>query len=154
MARFRALQDFIAAQVDVMVECLGCGRRVRADPRRIVRALPVKWRMTLGYQASRLRCAECGHRGARLAPVPRIKDPLDCDEFRADIDRMWRQTMTDEEPAQEALFVLEGPDEDGCVWICSPEGRDIWCQNLGPFGPAGKVMADWLAQNDWEELGL
>ena len=26
-------------------------------------------------------------------------------------------------PDQEALFEIEGPDEDGCVWIGSPEGR-------------------------------
>ena len=38
----------------------------------------------------------------------------------------------DDEPDQEALFEIEGPDEDGCVWICSAAGRDDWCQNLGP----------------------
>ncbi len=24
----------------------------------------------------------------------------------------------DDEPEQDALFEIEGPDEDGCVWIC------------------------------------
>jgi hypothetical protein len=33
--------------------------------------------------------------------------------------------MTEEETEQGALFQIEGPDEDGCVWACSPEGRDI-----------------------------
>jgi hypothetical protein len=33
------------------------------------------------------------------------------------------------EPEQEALFQIDGPDDDGCVWACSPGGRrDIWCQ--------------------------
>jgi hypothetical protein len=49
-----------------------------------------------------------------------------------------------EEPGQEALFQIEGPDEDGCVWICSAEGRDVWCQNLGPADKAASVMLDWL----------
>jgi hypothetical protein len=54
-------------------------------------------------------------------------------------------------PAQGALFRIEGPDEDGCVWMCSIEGRDVWCQNLGPFEPAATVMADWLGQHDFGE---
>jgi len=36
-----------------------------------------------------------------------------------------------EGPEQDALFQIEGPDEDSCVWICSAEGREVWCQNLG-----------------------
>jgi hypothetical protein len=54
-------------------------------------------------------------------------------------------------PDQPALFRIEGPDEDGCVWICAAGGRDIWCQNLGPEGPAATVMADWLAARDFGE---
>ena len=56
-----------------------------------------------------------------------------------------------EGPQQGALFRIEGPDEDGCVWICSAEGREVWCQNLGPEGPTAAVMADWLAANDFGE---
>ena len=56
-----------------------------------------------------------------------------------------------EGPDQSALFRIEGPDEDGCVWICSPGGRDVWCQNLGPFEPTAEAMAAWLAQNDYGE---
>jgi hypothetical protein len=37
----------------------------------------------------------------------------------------------EDEPEQDALFELEGADEDGCVWICSAKGRDDWCRNLG-----------------------
>lgn len=61
-------------------------------------------------------------------------------------------------PAQGALFKLEGPDEDGCDWICSAEGRDVWCQNLGPAAPAATTMANWLGSVDFgdkiPDLGL
>ena len=54
-------------------------------------------------------------------------------------------------PAQEALFRIEGPDEDGCVWICSTSGRDVWCQNLGPFEATAEAMTEWLEANDYGE---
>jgi hypothetical protein len=49
-----------------------------------------------------------------------------------------------EEPEQAALFQIEGPDEDGCVWVCSAEGRDTWCHNLGPEAKVAEVMLAWL----------
>jgi hypothetical protein len=51
----------------------------------------------------------------------------------------------DGEPKQEALFHIEGPDEDGCVWVCSPNGRDMWCQNLGSKDEVAEVLCQWLA---------
>lgn len=57
----------------------------------------------------------------------------------------------DDEPEQEALFQIEGPDEDGCVWICSSEGRAVWCENLGPKDKAAQVMSHWLASIDFDE---
>lgn len=48
------------------------------------------------------------------------------------------------QPEQEALFQIEGPDEDGCVWACSPAGRDVWCRNLGPADKVAGVMSAWL----------
>ena len=56
-----------------------------------------------------------------------------------------------DDPEQGALFEIEGPDEDGCVWICSAEGRDIWCQNLGPREPVAEKLAAWLAEIDFGE---
>jgi hypothetical protein len=50
----------------------------------------------------------------------------------------------DDEPEQDALFQIEGPDEDGCVWICSAKGRDVWCQNLGPANAVAEVLSQWL----------
>lgn len=51
--------------------------------------------------------------------------------------------------AQGALFRIEGPDDDGCVWICSAEGREVWCQNLGPAPAAATAMASWLGSVDF-----
>ena len=50
-----------------------------------------------------------------------------------------------EGPEQQALFSIEGPDEDGCVWICSSEGRDVWRRNLGPCGKVTDKLSQWLA---------
>lgn len=57
----------------------------------------------------------------------------------------------DDEPDQSALFEIEGPDEDGCVWICSAEGRDVWCQNLGPRGRVAEKLSEWLSSIDYLE---
>ena len=59
--------------------------------------------------------------------------------------------MADHEPEQDALFQIEGPDEDGCVWICSAEGRAAWCQNLGPAEKVAKVLTQWLGSIDHQE---
>jgi hypothetical protein len=56
-------------------------------------------------------------------------------------------------PEQGPLFVIEGPDEDGCVWICSSEGRDSWCANLGPCEAAAEVMIAWMQSIDYGERG-
>ena len=58
----------------------------------------------------------------------------------------------EDEPQQEALFELQGPDEDGCVWACSPAGRDVWCQNLGPTAKVAEVLSQWLGTIDYEEV--
>ena len=58
----------------------------------------------------------------------------------------------DIEPQQDALFQIEGPDEDGCVWICSTEGRDVWCQNLGPQDKVAPLLSQWLGSIDYDEV--
>ena len=55
------------------------------------------------------------------------------------------------EPAQDALFEIDGLDEDGCVWICSAAGRNDWCQNLGPQAEVAEVLRQWLASIDYDE---
>ena len=59
--------------------------------------------------------------------------------------------MREPQPKQEALFQIEGPDEDGCVWACSPRGGDVWCQNLGPKEKVVEVYSQWLASIDVDE---
>ena len=54
----------------------------------------------------------------------------------------------DDEPEQDALFYLEGPDEDGCVWICSADPPGQWCHNLGPTVKVAEVLSQWLASLD------
>jgi hypothetical protein len=55
------------------------------------------------------------------------------------------------EPEQDALFQIEGPDEDAGVWICSAGGRDVWCQNLGPTEKVAEVLSEWLGSIDYQE---
>jgi hypothetical protein len=57
----------------------------------------------------------------------------------------------EDEPEQDALFDIQGPDEDGCVWICSADGRDVWCQNLGPSDKLAEVLCQWLGSIDFAE---
>lgn len=48
----------------------------------------------------------------------------------------------DDEPDQDALFTLDSPDEDGCVWICATQSD--WCQNLGPRDKVAEALIRWL----------
>lgn len=52
---------------------------------------------------------------------------------------------------QEALFEIEGPDEDGCVWLVSGEGQDAISVNLRPRPAVAEKMTDWLAEIDFGE---
>jgi hypothetical protein len=50
----------------------------------------------------------------------------------------------DEEP-QGALFEIEGPDEDACVWLVSGKGEGAVVVNLGPRDAVAEKLAQWLA---------
>jgi hypothetical protein len=54
----------------------------------------------------------------------------------------------DDEPEQEALFYIEGPDERGCVWMHGTSSADPWAQNLGPAVKVAEVLSQWLASLD------
>lgn len=146
----RSLQDFIAAGLDVIVECSGCGRRVRTDPRQLLASIPTKWRYDLGYQGAKLRCTVCRHRGARLAPVPKPIGPLDCDDFRADIERMWEKVMAEETAGFCDVEVTE-PDGDGLVYVVfkSDKAKVVGC--LGTEAEASELMSHWLGARDYQE---
>lgn len=59
--------------------------------------------------------------------------------------------MSEDGPEQEALFYIEGPDEDGCVWIYGANTADPWAQDLGPVDKVGEVLSQWLASIDYGE---
>lgn len=58
----------------------------------------------------------------------------------------------DELPEQNAVFEIEGPDENGCVWIWSTTSD--WCQNLGPRDKVAEVLSQWLGSIDYQENEL
>ena len=57
-----------------------------------------------------------------------------------------------DEPEQEALFYIEGPDEDGCVWTYGASPGDPWAQNLGPCRKVAEVFSQWLGTIDFDEI--
>ena len=57
----------------------------------------------------------------------------------------------EDEPEQDALFYIEGPDERGCVWIHSANSSDSWTQNLGPQDKVAEVLSQWLGSIDYDE---
>jgi hypothetical protein len=56
-----------------------------------------------------------------------------------------------DEPEQEALFHIEGPDEDSCVWLVSGKGADQVVVNLGPREKVAEKLANWLSEIDFGE---
>ncbi len=56
-----------------------------------------------------------------------------------------------DEPEQDALFEIEGPDERGCVWIHGTGSAGTWTQNLGPQGKVAEVLSQWLGSIDYGE---
>jgi len=56
-----------------------------------------------------------------------------------------------DEPEQEALFYIEGPDERGCVWMHGTSSRDPWSQNLGPSNKVAEVLSQWLGSIDYDD---
>lgn len=56
--------------------------------------------------------------------------------------------MTGDHSKQEPLFAIDGPDNEGCVWIRSTAGRGGWRQNLGPKDDVAKILYRWLGTVD------
>jgi hypothetical protein len=55
----------------------------------------------------------------------------------------------DNEPKQLALFQIEGPDEDGCVYLRDKE--DMWRITLGHKDVVAEAMCQWLRSIDQSE---
>jgi hypothetical protein len=58
------------------------------------------------------------------------------------------QPRADGEPDQGALFEIEGPDEDSCVWMAAEGGVHV---NLGPRDAVAEKLCQWLASIDYGE---
>ncbi len=56
-----------------------------------------------------------------------------------------------DEPEQPSLFQIERPDEDGCVGASSPDGRDVWCRNLGPTDKVAEVLSQRFGTIDVDD---
>jgi hypothetical protein len=54
---------------------------------------------------------------------------------------------------QEALFYIEGPDEDGCVWIYSAQAGG-WGHNMGSRDKVAEVLSQWLNSIDYGENSM
>ena len=65
---FRVVSDFLHHQVDPALRCPSCKhvRKVSA----LVFLRMFKHDFGLGDAAKMLRCLECGHKGAEIAPLP------------------------------------------------------------------------------------
>ena len=57
-----------------------------------------------------------------------------------------------DEPEQEALFYIEGPDERSCVWVHGTSSADPWTRNLGPATKVAEVLSQWLGTIDYDEI--
>ena len=69
--RFETILDFSSKQVDVAVRCDGC-RRVRyLTAAQVADIFGIACRIVTAER--RLRCSQCGHKGAKLAPIPRLE---------------------------------------------------------------------------------
>jgi transcription elongation factor Elf1 len=66
--QIRTTADFHRAKANARVVCLGC-QRVRIVHARTL-ALWFIVPVQVETAARRMRCSQCGHRGAKLSPVP------------------------------------------------------------------------------------
>jgi DNA-directed RNA polymerase subunit RPC12/RpoP len=69
-ARFETLMDFARRNVDVAIQCEGCRYR-RSMPHEELEAVFGMGTRVVEVRR-RLRCSKCGHKGAKLAPIPRL----------------------------------------------------------------------------------
>jgi hypothetical protein len=54
-----------------------------------------------------------------------------------------------DEPEQKPNFKIEGPDENGCVWLNDPGG--VWRINMGAKDAVAEAMCEWLSIIDYGE---
>jgi hypothetical protein len=60
--------------------------------------------------------------------------------------------MSDTPIKQLAPFCIEGPDENGFVWLNSPvESDEVFSLNLGPVETVAEAMSQWLGSLDCDD---
>jgi hypothetical protein len=57
---------------------------------------------------------------------------------------------SDGEP-QGALFQIEGPDEEACVWLVAGAGESALVLNLGARDAVAEKLAHWLVEIGYRE---
>jgi DNA-directed RNA polymerase subunit RPC12/RpoP len=71
-ARFETVLDFARLGVDVAIRCDGCKHKRNLTAEQLATIFGLGAR--LATVRRRLTCSKCGHKGASLAPIPRL-DP-------------------------------------------------------------------------------
>jgi hypothetical protein len=56
-----------------------------------------------------------------------------------------------DEPEQDAIFEMEGADEDSCVWLLYSTDADAVVVNLRPTDAIAPKLTQWLAEIDFSE---
>lgn len=51
-------------------------------------------------------------------------------------------------------FTIEGPDDEGNVWILWTETFPALRTNLGPKDQVAETLSQWLAEQDYQEKTL
>jgi hypothetical protein len=70
-ARFETIMDYLRLNVDVAVRCTGCRRTRYMRAEELEAVFGVAARVLVAQR--RFKCGECGHKGAKLAPIPRLE---------------------------------------------------------------------------------
>ena len=70
-ARIETILDFARLEVDVAIRCDGCRRTRHMTAGEMATVFGLATRV--GAAERRLTCRECGHKGAKLAPIPRLE---------------------------------------------------------------------------------
>jgi DNA-directed RNA polymerase subunit RPC12/RpoP len=65
---FRVVSDFMHHKVDPAIRCPNCKHMRRVTGLEFLRMFDHNW--GIGDAAKMLRCSECGHKGAEIAPLP------------------------------------------------------------------------------------
>lgn len=60
--------------------------------------------------------------------------------------------MSDSPIKDPAPFCIEGPDQQGFVWLNSPvDSEEVFSLNLGPVATVAEAMSQWLGSLDCDE---